>query len=565
MKRCPECRRDYSDDTLLYCLDDGNELLDGPATLGTDEPATAILRGGDLPSESPIKQQINTTNETATLPSGITDVPKRGFDKRLLAIPLLLAIISLGGYFGYKYLSPTKQIESIAVMPFVNASGNADVEYLSDGMTEMLISSLSSVPNLTVKPRTTVFRYKGKETDAQTIGKELNVQGILNGRVVQRGDQLTLSLELIDAEKDIVLWSQQYVRKQSDLVSLQSEIARDVSGKLKSKLSGADAAKVEKNYTANPDAYQLYLKGRFYWNKRTREAYKKAIEFFDQALEKDANYALAYAGLADCYSQGDYPLPPKEKYPLARQAALKALELDDTLAEPHTALGRIRQEYDWDREGAEKEFKRAIELNPNSSLAHMRYGGFLTFLGNHDEAIAEATQAVGIDPLSALINWSLAYDYYWARRYDEAIEQDRKTLEIDSGYVRSIYQLGLSYEKKGMYEKAFEQYLKWAALADRTAEVMAWKAAYTASDVRGYHLKQLDQAIEKVGHDPNSLYDVAVLHARLGEKEPALEWLKKAVDERANSLVYIKVETAFDNQRSDPRFVEIMKRVGLVP
>ncbi len=329
------------------------------------------------------------------------------------------------------------------------------------------------------------------------------------------------------------------------------------------RLAGEDQKRVTKHYTENTEAYQLYLKGRFCWNKRTREAYKKAIEFFNQAIEKDSNYALAYSGLADCYALGDYPLPPKEKYPLARQAALKALELDDSLAEPHTALGRIRQEYDWDREGAEKEFKRAIELNPNSSLAHMRYGWFFMCLGRFDEAIAESRQAVALDPLSPLINWALAANFDSARRYDEAIEQDLKTLEIDPSYARAVYQIGYIYERKGMYEKAFEQYLKWAALVGRTAEVTAWQEAYSASGVKGYYRKQLDQAIAR--QDQESVYDSAVHYALLGEKELALGWLKKAVDEHANSLVYMKVEPAFDYMRSDPKFVEVMKRIGLVP
>ena len=287
---------------MSFCLDDGSELLFGPASM--DEPATAILHSTAAPGEAATRAQIDMTDQTAILPTGTGEiVPKsRGLDKRLLAAPLLLAIIVLGGFFGFKYLSPTnKQIESIAVMPFVNESGNVDVEYLSDGMTETLIRSLSQLANLQVKPRSSVFRYKGKETDAKTIGRELNVQAILNGRVIQRGDQLTLNLELIDVQKDVVLWSEQYNRKQTDLVSLQSEIAKDVSAKLKLKLSGVDEAKVTKTSTANPEAYQAYLKGRYYWNRRTSENLKKAIEQFKAATDRDPNYALAYAGLADCY------------------------------------------------------------------------------------------------------------------------------------------------------------------------------------------------------------------------------------------------------------------------
>ncbi len=567
MKRCPECGREY-DNTMMFCLDDGAELLYGPASM--DEPATAILSvpgavaTGFPSSESPTKPPINTTDQTAILPIGTGDiVPKStGFDKRLLAVPLLLVIIVLGGLLGYKYFAPAKQINSIAVMPFVNESGNADVEYLSDGMTETLISSLSNIPNLSVKARSTVFYYKGKETTTKRIGEELKVQAVLLGRVSQRGDDLKLSLELVNTETQDVIWSDTYNRKQSDLVSLQSEIAKTVSDKLRLKLTTTEQKRVRKTSTSNSEAQQLYLKGRFYWYKRTAEAYKKAIEFFNEAIEKDPNYALAFAGLADCYSLGDYPLPPKEKYPLAKQAALKAIELDDTLAEPHAALGRVKQEYEWDRDGAEKEFKRAIELNPNSSLAHMRYAAFFTLLGKHDEAIAESKKALALDPLSPLINWDLAFSYYWARRYDDAIEQDQKTLEIDPNYLRSIYQIGLSYEQKGIFDKAFEQYLKTAAIEGGIAEIMAQKEAYATSGVRGYSRKRLDLEVAKT---PSRTYTVAALYARLDEKQQAFEWLQKAIEERSSEVIYIKVSPAFDSIRSDPRFVDLMKHVGLMP
>jgi tetratricopeptide (TPR) repeat protein len=410
--------------------------------------------------------------------------------------------------------------------------------------------------------RNSVFQYKGKETNAQAAGHALGVRAVLTGSLLQRGDNLSISIELVDARDNSHILGQQYSRKVADILSMQTEIARDISERLRLRLAGADEKGLTRRYTENTEAYQLYLKGRFYWNKRTREAYKKAIELFNQALEKDPNYALAYSGLADCYSLGDYPLPPKEKYPLARQAALKALELDDTLAESHAALGRIKQEYDWDREGAEKEFKRAIELNPNSSLAHMRYAAFFSYLGKHEQAIAESKQTVVLDPLSALMNWDLAFTYYWARRYDESIEQDLKTLEIDPNYIRSIYEIGLSYEQKGMFEKAFEQYLKMAALEGNTAEIMALKEAYAASGVRGYYRKQLDLEMAKAQRNE---YNVAALYARLDDKDRAVEWLQKGIEQRSGDLVYLKIAPAFDNMRSDPGFIEIMKRVGLAP
>ncbi|HEX3100311.1 MAG TPA: hypothetical protein VHQ01_00890, partial [Pyrinomonadaceae bacterium] len=312
MKRCPECRRDYYDDTLSFCLNDGTELVYG---LSPDEPATAILSeppastGGRSVSENPTRPFIHTTAAEPEPKGNLGDsTEKQRFSARRTAKPLIIGVVVLallaGGFFGYRYFAPfgSKQTESIAVMPFVNESGNADVEYLADGMTETLISSLSNIPNLSVKARSTVFYYKGKETSAKKIGEELKVQAVLFGRVSQRGDDLKLSLELVNTETQDVIWSEQYNRKQADLVTLQADIARDVSAKLKIKLSGADVAKVEKNSTVNPKAYQLYLKGLFQYNRRTGDSLKQAAEFFQQAIENDPNYAQAYSSLARTYT-----------------------------------------------------------------------------------------------------------------------------------------------------------------------------------------------------------------------------------------------------------------------
>ena len=295
-------------------------------------------------------------------------------------------------------------------MPFVNESGNADVEYLSDGMTETLINSLSQIPNLSVKARSSVFRYKGKEIDPKKIAAELNVQAILTGRVIQRGDQLTLNLELIDAQTENLLWGNRYERKLSELVALQSEIARDVSNKLKTKLSGADVAKVEKNYTANSEAYQLYLKGRFYGSKRTAKDAKQAIEYYQQSVAIDPSYALAYAGLAESnWFLALYSYPQvNEVVPKARELALKALELDNSLAEPHSILGVICFNFDRDFACMEREQKRAIELNPNYAEGHRRYGLLLQDLGRFEEARIAYKRALEIDPLSPVTNFQLA-------------------------------------------------------------------------------------------------------------------------------------------------------------
>ena len=506
-------------------------------------------------------KRLERDNSASAITAALS-TPRARYIPRQHLVTGALVVLALAGLGVYLWASQRQSINSIAVLPFVNASGDAETEYLSDGITDSLIDRLSQLPNLKVMSRNSVFRYKGKETDAQAAGQALGAQAVLTGKLLQRGDDLSISVELMDARDNTHLWGAQYNRTLSNILSVQAEMAREISERLRLRLAGADEQRLAKHYTENTEAYQLYLKGIFYLNKRTREAYRKAIEFFNDAIEKDANYARAYAGLADCYSLGDYPLPAKEKYPLAKQAALKAIELDPTLAEAHAALGRVKLDYDWDQERAEKEFNRAIELDPTSSLAHMRYAQFFTMHGRHDEAIAESKKAIALDPPSPLISWDLSYSYYWARRYDEAIEQGHKTLEIETNYPRSIEIIGQSYEQKGMFDKAFEWYLKKAAVDGSTPHVMELKKALDTSGVNGYYRKSI--ALEIANAQPNS-FTVASLYGRLGETEQALEWLQKALEERSGDLIYMKIAPGFDNMRSDPRFLEIMKRVGLAP
>src|SRR5687767_11777180 len=331
MKRCPECRRDYYDETLLYCLDDGTQLLDGPASV--DEPATAVYAN---PHDT--EAERTRTFEDASTAAIQPTTGKRKFLIAGAVGVLVLTALGIGAYWYYG--RSESQISSIAVMPFVNASGNTDIEYLSDGMTESLMNSLSQLPNLSVKARSSVFRYKGKEIDPLAVGNELGVQAVLNGRVVQRGEQLTLSIDLVDARTGDQIWGEHYNRKLGELAVLQSEIARAVSQKLRQRLTGAQEQSLTKNQTQNTEAYQLYLQGRYHWNKRTDAATNKAIEYFQQAIEKDPSYALAYVGLADSYIVGDMGL--HERTPKIVAAAEKALELDPVLGEAHAALGTAK-------------------------------------------------------------------------------------------------------------------------------------------------------------------------------------------------------------------------------
>ena len=565
-----KCLRKNRDERYQTIKDVGNDLKDVKQELelknlmersivpNQDENKTQILQATTL-------DEINQTTTNQTVASN----PKTKY----LAAGLLTLLLAVGGFFGYKYLSPTKQIESIAVMPFENKSGNADVEYLSDGMTETLINSLSQIPNLNVKARSTVFRYKGKEFDLKKIAAELNVQAILTGQVVQRGDQMTLNLELIDAKTENVLWGNKYERKASDLVSLQSEIARDVSGKLKSKLSSAEVASVEKNYTANSEAYQLYLKGRFHWNKRQIPEFEKAIVFFKQAIEKDPKFALAYSGLADTYSlipaSGDFR--PKEYLPQAKAAALKALELDPTLAEAHASLALVKLFYDYDWAGAEESYKRAIELNPNYATAHQWYSRLLSRSGRHDEAIQEIRKALELDPFSLAINWGMCVILEYAGRFDEALLQNKKTNELFPNEVSFHFLNGNIYSDQAKYDQAVEEYLLGEKASNAKPEMIAkLKEAYEKGGwgrygrmVQEIHLEELNakQAKDRPGYV--KAVDYADAYAWGEDKDKTIEYLKKAYDERDPALVELKVDKTWGFLRDDPRFKELVKKVGI--
>jgi TolB-like protein/DNA-binding winged helix-turn-helix (wHTH) protein len=354
-------------------------------------------------------------------------------NRKILAGSAFALLLVLTGFLVYLFTrenaqtnAPETSYESIAVMPFQNESGNADIEYLSDGMTETLISSLSQIPKMNVKARSSVFRYKGKEVSTQTVGTELNVQAILNGRVVQRVDDLTLFLTLVDAKTENQIWGKQYNRKLTNLIALQTEIARDVSDNLKTKLTGADQQKLVKNYTENAEAYRLYLKGLFYWNKFTGESLKKAADYFQQAIDIDNNYALAYSGLANSYSVlgTNGHIPVKEAFPKVKSAAEKAVALDDQLPEAHMALGAFKFFQEWDFSSAEREFKRAMELDPNYAPPHELYGYLIRSQGRFDEALAEIRKAQELDPLGLIIAGDIGETLRLAGRTQEAIEEN---------------------------------------------------------------------------------------------------------------------------------------------
>jgi TolB-like protein/Tfp pilus assembly protein PilF len=477
---------------------------------------------------------------------------------------LLFAAIGLGYWFFSNRVADTRQIESIAVLPFVNESGNVDVEYLSDGMTETLISSLSQIPKLNVKARSSVFRYKGKETSAQTIGKELNVQAILNGRVVQRGQDLTLYIELVDAATENSLWKADYQRQMANLATLQNEIARDVSRKLRARLSGADERKLAKNYTENAEAYQLYLKGRYHFLKITRSETEKAISYFQQAIALDPNYALAYAGLADAYRalavSGE--MPPTEFFPKAKAAAQKAIEIDDTLADAHAVVGFIIFWYDWDWNEAENQFKRALEIDPNNADTHIYYANLFSNMGHHAEALAEAKRARELDPLNLRTNALEAQFLLHAGRTDEALTRLQKTLELDPNYWLAHVFAASAYIEKGMYSEAVAASRKARDVYDSTRPVSFIGFALAKSGKQAEARAELEGLLKLSEERYVSPYNIAMIYNGLGERDETLAWLERGIQKRDPRLAFLKVEPKWNNLRDDPRFAELLREVG---
>ncbi len=577
MKRCPECGREY-DNTMMFCLDDGTELLYGPASGSgvSDEPATAILHSTAAPGEAPTRAQIHTTEQaTVLLPGaesrrGLDDMPeRRSLSAHRAAKPLitlgLALIVLVGGFFVYRYYKPAagKQINSIAVLPFENNSGNADSDYLSDGLTETLIYRLSQIPNLKVSARSLVFRYKGQQTDMEKIAAELGVDAVMSGRIVQRGDSLTISVDLTDVRNKKSLWGEQYERKLSDLLATQREIATEIVNNLKVKLSGESEKALAKSYTDDNEAYQLYLKGRYYWNKRNVENIRKSIEEFKAAADKDPKFALAYVGLADAqilsvyYTRGS----ESELIPQARANARRALEIDDSLGEAHATLG-IVNEFSWDHVEAEKEFKRSIELNPHYAIVRLWYSRFLRSHGRYDEALAQIKKGYEEDSLSLPISGNLAEILMEQGDVNGAIEQNNKTLEIDPNYWAAHQGLAYGYLKLGRNAEALAQVQKIAELLNGDS-IALFNLGYIQAILgnRAEALSIVKKLEEKYVRNQASGADVAAVYVGLGEKDKAFEWLEKDFRSHASSLAHMRLEIPFDSLRDDPRFVDLLKRI----
>ena len=482
---------------------------------------------------------------------------------------MLVLLIALGAVFGIRsYLhakSTEVAIESIAVIPFMNQANDPNAEWISDGLTESIINNLTQLPNLKVIARSSVFRYKGRETDPIAVGKELGVRAVLTGRLMQRGESMVISAELIDIRDNKQLWGEKYERQLADMLSVQREIAREITNNLRPTLSGVDQSRMDKQYTANAEAYQLYLKGRFYWNKRTPVDFQKAIPFFQLAIEKDPNYALAYSGLADTYAllAAYTNEQSRQLMPKAKEAALKALALDDKLAEAHASLGQITAYYDYDFPTAEREYRRAIELNPNYASAHQWLAEHLAAMKRNEEALVEIKRALDLDPLSIIINRIYADILVDGRRFDEAIEQYKKTIELEPNSFTSHYFLGRVYEAKGMHEPAVAEYAKSAEINGVPPEaVKKAREVYQKSGWQTYLKVSLDALLNdrRPGMSP---FFIATLYARLGNREKALEWLQRGYEQRDFRMTLLSVAFEFDGFRDDPRFKELIRRMGL--
>lgn len=462
-----------------------------------------------------------------------------------------------------------KAIDSLAVLPLVNVGNDPNTEYLSDGITEFIINSLSNQPKLRVVPRSTVFRYKESQTDPQKIGQELGVRAVLAGRVMQISDSLVVRAELIDIANESQIWGEQYRHEMTDIFALQGEIAEDISEKLKLKLTGEEKKRLTKSYTDNTEAYQFYLKGRYFvTSKRTEEWIKKGIEYFQKAIDLDPNYALAYAGIAEAYgffasSTGGWA--PSDAYPKAKAAALKALELDDTLGEAHCSLGFFRLLYDWNFAEAEGEFKRAMELSPNYPNAHDGYGFYLKAVGRHEEAIERCKFAQQLDPLSPFAHVSLGYAYYFARDYAKAIEECNKALEMDKYSTFAYRNLGLAYLQQGKLDSAINALSKAVTFSSGGLAFEAYLGfAYATGGKKAEALEILSglEEIDKERYVP--AYNFAMIYAGLDDFDKAFEWMEKTFIERSGFLPFLKVEPVVDCLRGDSRFDNLLQRIGLV-
>jgi serine/threonine protein kinase/tetratricopeptide (TPR) repeat protein len=539
------------------------DLASSRATLPTTETLPYI------PASQALPPRANRVTDPMATPSAASSAEYvvSGIKQHKHAVSLMLATLLIVAAATFYWTVRETPLNSLAVLPFVNVGADPGTDYLSDGITESIINNLSQLPKLSVRSFSSVAHYKNKDINPQSSGRELAVRAVLTGRLVRHGDEFVINAELVDVRHNSQIWGSQYNRKITDLLAIQEQISREISEKLRLQLTGEQMQRAARRPTEDSEAYRLYLQGRYQWNKRTLEGMQQSIDYFQQAIQKDPRYALAYAGQADSYALlADFNvLPAREVLPKLKSAAAKALELDDSLAEAHTSLAWARL-HDWDWAGAEKEFKRAIELNPSYPTAHSWYGEYLMALGRFDEALGELNRAYELNPLSQFINLALGYRFYYAHQYQPAIEQCLKTLAMDSTFVQAHVFLGRAYEQKDTYPEAIAEFRKALELSEGdTNELAALGHAFAISNQTSEARNILDQLKKRSQQTYVQPTWFAVIYLGLGDKSQAFDWLQKAYEDRSAWLVYLKVDPLFDNVRSDPRFGDLMRRVGLSP
>jgi len=539
-------------------------------------PETSDKEIGVVATEEGNHNALSTDQTSVSPPrlAGPVPQPKPKWFTTRVSIILACAVVALIAFAPYFYrrlsglnANASGPIRSIAVLPLKNLSNDPANDYFSDGMTDSLITALSKVDGLKVISRGSVFRFKGREVDPRDVGRELNVAAVLEGSVRKDGESVRVAVRLVSADDGRVLWtSEMYNRALRDIFGLQDEIARNTVAGLKVQLSGKGEARLAQRYTDDVEAYQLYLNGRYYWNKRTEEGLKQGIEYFERAIAKDPRYALAYAGLADSYilmGVGDYGvLTPKEAMPKAKDAALKALQIDDTLAEAHTSLGFLNYVFDWDWASAESHLRRATELSPNYVTAHHWYGLYLAVMGRFDEGIEQAHRALELDPSSPIINTDLGLIFCYARQPDRAIEQLKKTLAREPNFVVARWRLARAYAQKAMYQEAISELQTVIRTSGRKPAYLSLIGYVNGlAGNRGEALKILKELQGLPREDTPVL--IAAVYVGLADRDHAFEWLDKAYKERFAALIALKVEPMFDNLRADVRFQDLERRMGL--
>ncbi|HJT69260.1 MAG TPA: winged helix-turn-helix domain-containing protein [Terriglobales bacterium] len=510
---------------------------------------------------------VETLNGNGT-PHAKTELPRSDQPKLSTRLILAVGVIALAVLLvaAFAWASYRHRYDSIAVLPFVDTSADSTTQYLSDGIAEQVTNDLSQLRSLRVMAWTTVARYRGPKLDARAAGRDLGVNAVLTGHLVREGDHIALQAELVDVNRGTQLWGKQYDRQTSEVSRLQQDLSNDIVSNLRVRLSGKEQEKIQQRQNTLPAAYELYLQGRFYWGKRTKEGLAHGIDLFQQAIALDPNYALAYAGLADCYNLLDDwgDTAPRDSFPKARAAAERAIALDDSLAEAHVSLAMVHEAYDWDWVAAEREFKRAIELNPNYATAHQWYGLFLASMGRFSEAEVEVRKAQQLDPLSPIVKMALAEVYTWQRRYDDALSEYKKVIALDPSFLGSYGNLAYVYEQKHMLTEAVNNLSQHWTLRGEPDFARDLQRAYANSGYRGVIRQELKRALdERARGEYNSPTGIASLYAALGEQAHVLEWLQKGYEEHSSGMDYLAIDPEFDSVRSNPKYQYWLGVLGL--